>query len=392
MDAPLFAKPVPVTVVTGEYKSGKTIFALTTGYPLERVLIYDNELSAETYHTADNPFVRVDLPGEMARQFPKGYTATQLYEAWLKHWRAIPPGKYDVIIVDTVETIEDGLGDWVESHASAFGHTAAQYQKMSGIFWGDVKSEWKRVIQELKSRCQMVILIVHMRDEYKNNVRTGKRQRRGKETLSELATLEVELVRKSDQVAPSAIVHKDRFFSGSLGAPSTIKPNLPRWLEVCTWDIIRGYLVKPTEKDVAPPVIDTSKEDEMEKLRLQAMIAEAEALKAEHQATQAIATATKVTGTSATKMDRRTPDELRKEAATKIKNRLAEIGVNVTKDFPISAALASVDVQWANEIGAAITAQDWGKALTVDMSETPAAKITVPNGKTTEEIAEMAIA
>ena len=84
----LFPKSVPVTVVTGEFQSGKTVFALTTGYPLERTLIYDNELSAETYHTTDNPFVRVDLPGEMARLFPKGYTAVQFYDAWLRHMRA----------------------------------------------------------------------------------------------------------------------------------------------------------------------------------------------------------------------------------------------------------------------------------------------------------------
>jgi hypothetical protein len=87
--------------------------------------------------------------------------------------------------------------------------------------------------------------------------------------------------------------------------------------------------------------------------------------------------------------DRRTPDELRKEAGTKIKNRLAEIGVNVeAKDFRISTALADLDVEWANEIGAAITAQDWAKALTVDMSETPIVKITVPNGTTIEELFE----
>ena len=148
----------------------------------------------------------------------KGYTAVQFYDAWLRHMRAIQPGQYDVIIVDTIETIEDGLADWVESNPAAFGHTPAQYQKMSGIFWNDLKTEWKKVIQEMKARCRMVILIVHMRDEYKNNVRTGKRQRRGKETLSELATLEVELVRKPGQEVPSARVHKHRFFAGSLAA------------------------------------------------------------------------------------------------------------------------------------------------------------------------------
>lgn len=86
----LFPKSVPVTVVTGEFQSGKTVFALLPLF-LECTLIYDNELSAETYHTTDNPFVRVDLPGEMARLFPKGYTAVQFYDAWLKHMRAVLP-------------------------------------------------------------------------------------------------------------------------------------------------------------------------------------------------------------------------------------------------------------------------------------------------------------
>jgi hypothetical protein len=96
--------------------------------------------------------------------------------------------------------------------------------------------------------------------------------------------------------------------------------------------------------------------------------------------------------TGAPPPDRRTPDELRKEAGAKIKNRLAEIGVDVEKkDFRISTALANVDTQWANEIGAAIAAQDWARALTVDMSETPATKIAVPNGTTVEELVEMAI-
>lgn len=366
MTTPLFAKPVPVTVVTGEYKSGKTIFALTTGYPLDRTLIYDNELSAETYCTPDNPFVRVDLPGEMARQYPKGYTAVQLYESWLKHWRAIQPGQYDVIIVDTVETIEDGLGDWVETHASAFGHTPAQYQKMSGIFWGDVKAEWKRVIQELKSRCQMVILIVHMRDEYKNNVRTGKRQRRGKETLSELATLEVELVRKSDQVAPSATVHKDRFFSGSLGSPNTIKPNLPRWLEVCTWDVIRSYLVKPIEKDVAPPVIDTSKEDEMEKLRLQVIIAEAETLKAEHQAAQAATAAAKTTTAGNGSSTQPVTDKVLFKR--KLVERIAQLGGDVTDP---KTALYGIHTGWAVDALDIIKTERWADGLKLDMSANP---------------------
>lgn len=382
----LFPKAVPVTVVTGEFQSGKTVFALTTGYPLERTLIYDNELSAETYHTSDNPFVRVDLPGEMARLYPKGYTAAQFYETWLKHMRAIAPGQYDVIIVDTIETIEDGLGDWVEANPGVFGHTAAQYQKMSGIFWNDVKAEWKKVIQEMKARCRMVILIVHMRDEYKNNVRTGKRQRRGKETLSELATLEVELVRKPGQEVPSARVHKHRFFAGSLIQPSSVKPTLPSWMPECTWAMIRGYMANPVEKDILPPEEDKTEELAMEKLRLQAAIAEAELAKAEMQAATASKTASAAkaasappahagtgsggngasgTGSAGNGATKATPKVL---FWRKLRERITELDGDVTNP---KAALEGIKAPWAAEALKLISAENWDKALQLDMSASP---------------------
>ena len=364
----LFPKSVPVTVVTGEFQSGKTVFALTTGYPLERTLIYDNELSAETYCTPDNPFVRVDLPGEMARLFPKGYTAVQFYDAWLRHMRAIQPGQYDVIIVDTIETIEDGLADWVESNPAAFGHTPAQYQKMSGIFWNDLKTEWKKVIQEMKARCRMVILIVHMRDEYKNNVRTGKRQRRGKETLSELATLEVELVRKPGQEVPSARVHKHRFFAGSLAAPTSVKPTLPSWMPECTWAVIRCYMANPVEKDILPPEEDNAAELEMEKLRLQAAIAEAELAKAEMQATASAskaATGRNGSGDNGSGGNGHTKATPKVLFWRKLRDRISEMGGDVTNP---KAALVGISAPWAAEALKLIEREAWDEALKLELA------------------------
>ena len=372
----LFPKPVPVTVVTGEFKSGKTVFALTTGYPLERVLIYDNELSAETYHTPNNPFVRVDLPAELSLKFPKGYTSVQFYEAWLKHMRAIEPGQFDVIVVDTLEAVEDGLTDWVQAHPTEFGHTANQYLKMEGIFWKDVKTLWKRIIQEMKARCKMVILIVHMRDEFKGNVRTGRRERRGKETLSELATLEVELVRKPGQTVPSAHVHKDRFFAGSLITPDTIKPTLPSWLPECTWAVIRGYMEQPVSEDILPPEEDDAEERAMEKLRLQAAIAEAELAKAEIQAA-ASAGKTASGARSGAGAGSHGAGGNGQEVSPKVqlwrklRARLQEMGGDVTDPKAALAELAG-RAPWASEVLRHIEAEDWNAALAVDLAAEPA--------------------
>jgi len=84
----VFPYPLPVVVATGEYGTGKTLPGLTTGYPLERVCVYDNEQSATVYESM-GPFARVDLVEQMALDHPEGWTNLQFYQTRLKHMRAI---------------------------------------------------------------------------------------------------------------------------------------------------------------------------------------------------------------------------------------------------------------------------------------------------------------
>ena len=53
-DKRLFPQPLPIVVITGEYESGKTLAILTTGYPEDRTLLYDNEQSATLYEVVGN--------------------------------------------------------------------------------------------------------------------------------------------------------------------------------------------------------------------------------------------------------------------------------------------------------------------------------------------------
>jgi hypothetical protein len=180
------AYPLPVAVATGEYESGKSLLLLTTDYPLEATLAYDNEQSLTIYE-AMGDFTRVDLLTELGQKHPGGRTNLQFYEAWRDHMRAIKPGRYKVIGVDPIEQIESGIADWVRLNAGHCGHTAGQYQTMSGLFWGDVEDIWKRHIMELKARAEMVILTTHVRDVFLNGKpAAGKRERKGKETCPSL--------------------------------------------------------------------------------------------------------------------------------------------------------------------------------------------------------------
>jgi len=275
MSDELFPQPVPIVVLTGEYESGKTLAILTTGYPIERVLLYDLEISSETYHGEGAKWTRVDPISQLS----EGWNNLQLYEAWAKHVRTIQPGQYDVIGIDPIERIEAGITDWTQRHPEFFGHSANQYQRMSGLMWGDVKDLWARHILDLKSKCRMVILTAHMRNIYLDNKPTGQRERKGKETLSELATLELELTRVikgKKQALPAAKVLKSRLLYGDLSDPTTIRPMFDPWINPFSWAIVRDYMNHGADPDNLKTEPGPSPEEkEMEKLRLQATIAQA---------------------------------------------------------------------------------------------------------------------
>jgi hypothetical protein len=277
-----FPLPLPVVVVTGEYESGKTLAILTTGYPLDKTLIYDNEDSSTLYAQMGD-FTRVDLMAELGRDNPGGWTNLQFYEAWVKHMRSIKPGRYDVIGIDPIERVEAGLTDWVRKNPSHFGHTPNQYRKTTGLFWGDVKDLWGKHILEMRAKAQMVVLTAHMRNVYQAGKPVpGKRERKGKDTLSEFATLEITLVRNPGQVRPSAKVDKTRLVYGNLDEPETLRPMFDPWIKEFTWDRVREYMKTGADPDnlVTPPE-PTEEEKEMRKLELQAEIAKAETARLE---------------------------------------------------------------------------------------------------------------
>lgn len=244
---PLWPANLKIEVVglTGEYASGKTLFALTIDPA--RTLCFDTEKSAGTYEGLG--FTRVDL-SKLSHLKP-----LQLFEQWHAAVKRIQPGQYRVIVLDTVSEIESGLADWVAEHPAEFGHTKNQYDKMEGLFWGDVKEHWKRVLSDLASRCECFVFTAHLRNVWSGNKPTGQRAPKGKETLMELASLYLKLERKPDEKGrvpdkPSARVLKSRLartsFDAATGEVQT-QPILPPHLPEATPTAIRRYIEKPAD-------------------------------------------------------------------------------------------------------------------------------------------------
>lgn len=249
---PLWPKPIPVIGLTGDYASGKTLFGLTI-CPGRETLVYDNEKSSASY--SDLGHDRIDVPQSMlALKQGTSYTPEETFLWWRGHVRAIPPGRYRVIVLDPASEIEQGLFDFVSRNPQAFGKTPGQYAKSSALIWGDVKDYWKRILTDLASRCETFVFTVHLKAVWADNKPTNKKAPKGKSTLEELASLYLWMERKVNDrgevpPVPAATVRKSRLVHTRL-LPSglvDLQPALPPRLPVATPTAIRQYMLTPPD-------------------------------------------------------------------------------------------------------------------------------------------------
>ena len=247
---PLWQQPIEVVGLTGEYASGKTLFALSIA-PGKDTLIYDTEKSSGTYQSLG--FDRVDVPAEMLRHKPAGYKPIELFTWWRDHVRSIQPGQYRVIVLDTVSEIESGLVDYVRKNPGEFGYTPAQFAKADALVWGCVKDFWKAILSDLAARCETFAFTSHLRNDFAGGRPTGKKSPKGKDTLMELASLYLWMERAKDKKGnvpdvPAAEVVKTRLATITVadGKVDT-RPTLPPRLPIATPTAIRAYMADPPD-------------------------------------------------------------------------------------------------------------------------------------------------
>lgn len=255
--------PVPVFGATGLHWSGKTTLGLTiapgvhpaghafTGQP--RTYYLDCEMSGESYVGGTGAY-RVNFPQEMLARFKgKQYRPRDQFLAFRELVSKIKAGQYDVIMVDPVTDIEDGLVEYVRENPAEFGYTSAQFDSAQALMWGAVKSLWKMVLADLSARCKIFFFVAHMRQEFRGGRPTGRVIPKGKDTLEELASLYVELFREPSSQEekprpPSANILKERLSRMDYDeATGDVKVTriLPDRLPECTPRAIRYYVRHP---------------------------------------------------------------------------------------------------------------------------------------------------
>lgn len=265
---------IDILGVTGPLNSGKTLFLLSIAEP-SRTLIFDLEESSASYSGLG--FDRVDIPRSMAMN-GLAYTPLDAFRFFLKQIDEIEPGRYDVIAVDPIPGLEEGLVDWVGERYAGWGFSSkAAFEAMKGVRWQRIKSEWEKILLNISAKCTTFAFSCHLKNLWRHGRPTGEQTPQGKTSLMMLASLFIQLER-TDTVVPSGIVLKSRLSQPVLedGRIARIVPLLPERLPVATPNAIREYILNPPDPDapreeerVQPKTLS-----ETEKLQLQAKIAE----------------------------------------------------------------------------------------------------------------------
>ena len=238
-------KKIKIIGVTGDFGVGKTLFGLSIN-PAS-TLVFDCERSSEDYEELG--FKRVDLPQMLHEKLGTRYSDQQQYDLFSSLINKVPAGKYSVICIDTVDTLESGLVASIKSRHADFGFSSAEaFIKTGGIFWAHVNSELKRLLLDASARCQTLFFATHMRNVWKWGAPTGEKEPKGKAVLMQLANLYLELEKIGPGLPPAAHVLKGRMSITKLVDGETrVQAILPDRLPFATPNAIRQYILNPPD-------------------------------------------------------------------------------------------------------------------------------------------------
>lgn len=265
---------------TGPQWSGKSYLGLSiapgrrNGVP--RTLAYDLELSLGDY-AEDAQCELIDVPEQLLLKYgQREVTALEKFMWWRENVLAVPKGKYDVIMVDPINEMEDGVGMFVYANATKFGYTTQQFERGVALFEAAMQSYWKSLIGAIASRCQTFFFTTHLRSQFNGSTPiAGKFEPRGRKVISQLASLYLWLDRSAPREGanvgkvpeiPAGRIIKERLGKVWIGDDGELNctPVLPPRLPEASVKAIKAYLLNPPnykrlkadEKYIEPAMTD----------------------------------------------------------------------------------------------------------------------------------------
>ena len=144
---------------TGGFGEGKTLLGLMID-PW-RTLMLDIESSATTLNLPlkRHRVLYEEVQAGEGNQIP---TPEEAFIWWRDCVLAIEPGEYTVVVTDPINEIQSGAYDFVYRHPQLFGRTKGQYDKMTAMVWGDVKTYLEQLIGQLSKKIETFYYTLHL--------------------------------------------------------------------------------------------------------------------------------------------------------------------------------------------------------------------------------------
>ena len=262
---------IPFIIVSGEFGTGKSLFCVLI-CPVS-CFVFDTENGLESYEgslgltpvktlaefkaaLAGIGSVRVDMPAMLRERYKTAdYSLKQRTETFLTLIEMITPGRFRVIVQDTVSEVEAGLPDTIKANPQRFGYTMNQLVGSTGLLQSAANDYWQQLLSDLRVKCETFAATAHMRNEYKGGKPTGRREAKGRDTLMKLASLALEFDRKADEKGkqpekPNAKVLKSRlsvFLKNADNGELEPHPAVPPRIPDCSPARIRFYINNPPD-------------------------------------------------------------------------------------------------------------------------------------------------
>lgn len=272
--------------VTGEFASGKSLFI--DRIDTRNTFKIDLEASSDTFNL---PFKKyVCLYDEVHTVNENGIpTALECFRWFDEMLERVKPGEYTVVAVDPINEIQAGCYDWVYSNPGKFGRTQGQYDKMTAMVWGDVKTYLDMRIGMLTNKIETFAYTVHMGQVWKDGKPVeGKMKAKGSDVFRKMADVFFVLSRPVDPrtgvqpekpigiIAPP--IGKCRLVHANPDDCDDAQPILPPVVKDLTANEIRRYILKPPNYSKLDPEqrVPHYELTEDDKLQMQVRIAEAQ--------------------------------------------------------------------------------------------------------------------
>ena len=269
--------------VTGPFGSGKSLAC--DMIDARNTLKIDIESSSSAFNL---PFKKhLIMYDEVKTKNKSGIPSPIECFVWFRDLlKEIKVGEYTVVSVDPINEIQQGAYDYVVANPKEFGRTAGQYDKMTALAWGDVKTMID-MVGVLSDKVETFAYTMHMGQVWKGGKPSGEMKAKGSDVFRKMADVVFVLNRPIDpktgkQVdAPVALITppigKSRLVHANADT-GEIKPILPPAIHGLSAAKIRDYIAKPPnyKKLKASEVAPAESLSDDEKLQLKAQIAQDE--------------------------------------------------------------------------------------------------------------------